>query len=56
MFGLFLKQQGPAGDHFRFGRGRPTAPRPRHGAGKTWTYGLFPGRVVGGTETEEMVT
>ena len=22
--------------------GRPTAPRPRHGAGKTWTYGLFP--------------
>jgi hypothetical protein len=21
---------------------RPTAPRPRHGAGKTWTYGLFP--------------
>ena len=21
--------------------GRPTAPRPRHGAGKTWTYGLF---------------
>ena len=24
--------------------GRPTAPRPRHGAGKTWTYGLFPGR------------
>ena len=34
--------------------GRPTAPRPRHGAGKTWTYGLFPGRVVGGTETEEM--
>ena len=24
--------------------GRPTAPRPRHGAGKTWTYGLFPDR------------
>jgi hypothetical protein len=22
--------------------GRPTAPRPRYGAGKTWTYGLFP--------------
>jgi len=21
--------------------GRPTAPRPRHGVGKTWTYGLF---------------
>ena len=23
--------------------GRPTAPRPRHGAGTTWTYSLFPG-------------
>ena len=22
--------------------GRPTVPRPRHGVGKTWTYGLFP--------------
>ena len=22
--------------------GRPTAPRPRHGAGETWTYRLFP--------------
>ena len=21
--------------------GKPTAPRPRHGAGRTWTYGLF---------------
>ena len=23
---------------------KPTAPRPRHGAGKTWTYRLFPDR------------
>ena len=26
--------------------GRPTAPRPRHGAGKTWTYSLFSDRRV----------
>src|SRR6266536_1898750 len=31
--------------------GRPTAPRPRHGAGKTWTYGLFPAAGTGGTGT-----
>ena len=34
MFGLFLGQQGPA-DQFRWD-GRPTAHRPRHGAGKAW--------------------
>ena len=42
MFELFLKQQGPA-DQFRFGR-QADAPRPRRGAGKTWTYGSFPDR------------
>ena len=42
MFGLYLEQEASA-DQFRFGReadGTPAAPW----AGKTWTYGLFPGR------------
>jgi hypothetical protein len=37
MFGLFLEQNRLA-DQFRFGR---EADDTRHGAGKTWTYGLF---------------
>jgi len=37
MFQLFLEQEGLA-DQFRFGDGRTTAPRPRHGVGETWTY------------------
>src|SRR6266536_3016906 len=49
MFELFLEQKGAA-DQFR-SDGRPTAPRPRHGAGKTWTYGLFPAAGTGGTGT-----
>ena len=42
MFGLFLEQE--ASRISSVSDGRPTAPRPRHGAGKTWTYGLFLGR------------
>ncbi len=41
MFELFLEQKAAA-DQFRFGR-EADGTRPRHGAGKTWTYGLFPG-------------
>src|SRR5262245_42511583 len=32
---------------------RPTAPRPRHGAGKIWTYGLVL-NTAPGAETEKM--
>ncbi len=41
MFELFLEKKGAA-DQFRFGR-EAEAYWPRHGAGKTWIYGLFPG-------------
>jgi len=41
MFGLFPEQKGAA-DQFRSGR-EADGTRPRHGAGKTWTHGLFPG-------------
>jgi hypothetical protein len=41
MFELFLEQKCGAGQ-FRSGR-EADGTRPRHGARKTWTYGLFPG-------------
>jgi hypothetical protein len=40
MFELFLHEQNGLTDLFRFGRDSDCT-RPRHGAGKTWTYGLF---------------
>jgi hypothetical protein len=36
MSGLFLEQKGAADQSVP--DGRPTAPRPRHGAGKTWRF------------------
>ena len=42
LFRLFLS--GTASRTSSASDGRPTVPRPRDGAGKTWTYGLFSAR------------